>query len=225
MAGLSRNPDQLLVDFPRMKLRRVTYRYRGELKRKVEMGDIASSTAARRMSSVVALYRWLINEGLFIPENAPWEERTFNLRMLNSHGQSLNSVINSADLRISSNRPKTPFDGLIEDGGKLRPLPVCEQKILVQAAATLGNGEMYLLLLFMLLTGARVQTAGTLRVGDFTEENVKFSQGVHEGLQIYKLRTGPGTGIYTKRDKQGILHVPLFLFQLLRTYAVSERAH
>jgi hypothetical protein len=56
------NPNQLLFDFPKIRGRRVTYRYRGALKLKIGAEEIAQSTAKRRMGTVVSFYRWLIDE-------------------------------------------------------------------------------------------------------------------------------------------------------------------
>ena len=71
----SPDPDGLLLDFPRMKLRRCTYRYSGYLKQQVFAKEVAQGTAKRRMATVVAFYRWLVKEEIFEPENDPWEER------------------------------------------------------------------------------------------------------------------------------------------------------
>jgi integrase len=39
-----------------------------------------------------------------------------------------------------------------------------------------------------------------------------------------RLPVGPGTGIDTKWDKQMVLHIPIWLYRMLRTYAHSDRA-
>jgi integrase len=201
------DPDELFIAFPKMRLRRVTYRYRGHLKREVETSNVASSTAARRMSSVVSFYRWLINEEIIRPENDPWEERTYNL-----------------SLQIKSEQAEDPFDDTIVDEGKLRPLPPREQDWVMRAADACGNGEMYFMLLFMMLTGARVQTAGTLRIRDFQPGKSAFSKSLSRNGEVYKLKVGPGTGIDTKRDKNGVLQVPRELYEALCIYAQSDRS-
>ena len=61
----STNPDDLLLDFPKMKLRRCTYRYNGYLKQQMFAKEIAPGTAKRRMATVIAFYRWLIAEEVF----------------------------------------------------------------------------------------------------------------------------------------------------------------
>lgn len=217
------DPDELLVSFPSMKLRRVTYRYRGSLKIKVDAGEIAVSTAKRRMGTVVAFYRWMIDEKLFEPASSPWDEQTYSLGIKNSHGRVFRKTVQSTDLQFKTSTADDPFSGAIQDDGKLRPLSAEEQGWVMEAADELGNGEMYLLLLFMLATGARLQTAATLRVRHFTRP-VTFSRALSGGGDVVKLRAGPGTGIDTKRDRLGILQIPRSLFEALRTYAQSDRA-
>ena len=89
---------------------------------------------------------------------------------------------------------------------------------------SIGNPEMYLIFLFMIATGARIQTATTLRVQHFTSERPVFFNALSGGGSVYKLHCGPGTGIDTKNDKQGVLQVPEPLYRALRTYALSARA-
>lgn len=48
------NSEQLIFDFRKFKLRRVTYRYCGALNRKIAAGEVAASTANRRMGTVDA---------------------------------------------------------------------------------------------------------------------------------------------------------------------------
>lgn len=218
------NPDELLLNFPKMKQRRPTYRYHGFLKQKIYAREIAANTAQRRMSTVVAFYRWMIEEKLFEPDNDPWQEKTYQLFFKNRQGFSVTKKVASTDVRIAAPKTDDPLDGAIQDGGKLRPLPENEQRWVLEAAEALGNGEMYLILLFMILTGARIQSAGTLRVRHFAQPKVVFSKALAGDSEVFKLRAGPGTGIDTKYDKNFVLQVPRALYELLNTYALSERS-
>lgn len=218
------NPDELLFDFPKLKLRRPTYRYRGFIQQQIYAQEISPSTAKRRMSTVVSFYRWLIENKFFEPEHPPWEERTFQLVFKNTAGFSVSKPVTSTDVAIRTPKSEDPFEGTIQDGGKLRPLTEDEQQGVVEAADALGNTEMYLIQLFMLLTGARIQTACTLRVRHFTQEVVKFSKALGGDGEVFKLKAGPGTGIDTKGDKNGVLQVPRALYEALHTYALSARA-
>lgn len=217
------DPDGLLISFPVMKLRRVTYRYRGSLKIKIEAGEIAVSTAKRRIGTVVGFYRWMIDEKLFEPTSPPWDEQTYSLGIKNSYGRVLRKTVRGTDLKFKTSIADDPFSGVIQDEGRLRPLSAEEQRWVMEAANALGNGEMYFLLLFMLATGARLQTAATLRLRHFTRP-VTFSRALAGGGEVVKLRAGPGTGIDTKRDRLGVLQIPRSLFEALQTYAQSDRA-
>lgn len=218
------DPNSLVTCFPKMKLRRVTYRYRGALKQMIEAGDIAASTAKRRMGTVVQFYRWMIEEKVFAPENDPWEERTYSLTFKGTFGAQFTKKVLSTDLALPALANTDPFDGTIYDEGKLRPLSMDEQKWILQASSSLGNPEMSLLLLVMLLTGARIQTASTLRVGQFAKYPVALSQGVNGNGLVYKLNAGPGTGIDTKGGKRGVLHFPAPLYEALHIYNSSIRS-
>jgi integrase len=218
------NPNGLLFSFPKLILSRVTYRYRSNLKKKVEIGEIAASTAKRRMTTVVSFYRWMIKEEFFQPAHDPWQERTYGLTLTNIYGGSVRKTVSSTDLQILASKADDPLDDTIQDEGKLRPLPLEEQKWVMEAADALGNGEMYLFILFMILTGARIQTVGTLRVRHFMQDNPAFSSGIAGQGQVFKLKTGPGTGIDTKKNKNKILQIPKSLYEALHVYATSDRA-
>lgn len=216
--------DDLLLKFPKMKQQRPTYRYNGFLRRKIYAGEISPTTGNRHMGTVVAFYRWMMDEKLFEPENEPWQERSYRLALKNAKGFSVTKRVASTDVRIATPKTDDPFDGFIQDGGKLRPLPENEQRWVMEAADALGNPEMYLFLLFMILTGARIQTVGTLRVRHFTQDKVAFSRALSGDGEVFKLKIGPGTGIDTKNDKNMVLQVPRSLYETLRAYALSARA-
>jgi len=132
--------------------------------------------------------------------------------------------VTSTDLQILASKADDPLDDTIQDDGKLRPLLLEEQKWVMEAADALGNGEMYLFILFMLLTGARIQTVGTLRVRHFIQANPAFSNGIAGQGQVFKLKAGPGTGIDTKRNKNKTLQIPNLLYEALHVYVTSDRA-
>jgi integrase len=70
---------------------------------------------------------------------------------------------------------------------------------------------------FMLMTGARIQTALTLRVS-------RFEQEILGPLSEVRISVGPGSGIDTKSDKRFTLFIPLILYDRIRIYARSDRA-
>lgn len=218
------HPDELLFHFPKNKLNRATYRYRGHLMQKIYARELAPATAKRRMSAVISLYRWMVEENLFEPDFPPWQEREYLLSFKNTQGFSMMKSVASTDISIKAPKSDDPFDGAIQDGGKLRPLSAEEQQWVMEATRALGNTEMQLLLLFMLLTGARIQTACTLRVRHFTGLNPHFSKALSGKHEVFKLQVGPKAGIDTKNDKAMVLQVPRPLYEVMRSYAQSNRA-
>lgn len=219
-----RSSDDLMYSFPQMKLDRVTYRYYGFLKTEVFAGSIASETANHRMLTVIDFYRFLEHSGCFVPDHPAWAERRVRLSFKTDYGAVINRSVTTTDLRIRTPKASDAFRNMILDGGQLRPLTQQEQGWLMEALKAMGNPEMYLLCLFMLATGARVQTACTLRLGHFEHLHQVFKSEASGGREVVKLKCGPGTLIDTKNDKHGLLQVPISLFEALHTYAQSERA-
>lgn len=217
-------PEELMFNFPRIKLRRPTYRYHGFLEKQKYAQEISPRTAQRRMGTVIALYRWLVDNKFFEPEYPLWEERAYKLYCKNVEGFSISKSVMTTDVSIKVAKAKDPFDGTIQDGGELRPLMGEEQQWVLDAAYAKGNAEAYLLQLLMLGTGARIQSACTMRVRHVTDDKPKFSKALGGDGEVFRLRAGPGTGIDTKGNKSGVLQIPRPLYEILRTYARSERA-
>lgn len=203
--------------FPQHKLRRPTYRFHGYLKNLIFEGRIAASTAKRRMGAVIGFYRWLMAEKIFSPAFPLWQEKDHYLTFKDAQGFSVGMTVKSTDVSIQTPQQDDPFDGTIDDGGKLRPLPLNEQKWLVEALAHLGNPEMTLMHAFMMATGARIQTVLTMRV---RHAQLELPDSVTE----LRFPVGPGTGVDTKYDKLMTLHIPRWLYERLRVYSMSERA-
>jgi len=207
------NPELLLFNFPKAKLRRTTYRYRGFLQKQIQAREIGTGTAKRRMATVIRFYMWLVTNHYFTPEFPTWDD-----------GRQLSKIIVSTDLRIPDPKPEDDFDGAIQDGGKLRPLNRDEQEWVLEAAEAKGNSECLLLQLFMLSTGARIESACTLRARHFADVLPHYSKNPVGPGEVLRLKAGPGTGIETKNNKLGTFQIPRTLYELLYTYTHSERA-
>lgn len=203
--------------FPRRRLLRPTYRYRAYLQQRIMAGEIAPTTARRRMASVIGFYRWLSAENVFVPDNPPWEEHDVYIQLTDKVGFRRSKVVVTTDVSVRVPVQNDPYTGAIEDGGKLRPLPIHEQQHLLDALLDLGNTEMTLIHMLALFTGARIQTALTLRVRQFQSE-------LPPGIKEFRLPVGPGTSIDTKNGKRMVLHIPAWLYEKLRIYAASPRA-
>lgn len=206
------------TNFPAQKQSRPTYRYNGHLRLSVEAGEIASTTAKRRMSSVISFYRWLSEEGVLTLAHAPWKESDRFVQIKDGRGLEFTKKIKTTDVSIKIPRQDDPYEGTIDDGGKLRPLTTEEQNWLIEALTVHQNTEMTLIHLFGLLTGARIQTILTFRVrhtmlelDEMTGDTIRFP-------------VGPGTGVDTKLNKQLVLHIPIQFYRALATYASSQRS-
>ncbi|ALX12004.1 hypothetical protein P350_10850 [Burkholderia cepacia JBK9] len=222
LAAYRRFLDESKLDwmvFPRNKFERPTYRYHGHLKLAVEAGKLAASTAKRRMGNVIAFYTWLRkSERVFEPEHEPWKESDRYIDLTSGKGFRMSKRVTTTDISIAISKQDDPYDGVIEDGGKLRPLPTEEQEWLVDALLAIDNTEMTLIHLFSMLTGARIQSVLTCRV---KHALLPYNERTMSEVRI---PAGLGTGIDTKFDKNIVLHVPIWFQKLLRIYAFSERA-
>jgi hypothetical protein len=206
------------LTFPANKRQRPTYRYSASIRLAVQAGELSPGVARRRMGAVVRFYRWLMAEAGFKPANAPWVESGRFIEFRDQKGFSSTIEVKTTDLSISGRRADDPWDDHIQDGGRLRPLPSSEQSVLLESLATLGNSEMTLVHLFALLTGARIQTVLTVRA-----KHVMRKPGEFHGGDI-RLACGLGTGIDTKGDVKGVLHLPRGFYERLYIYVHSDRA-
>jgi Site-specific recombinase XerD len=206
------------LTFPANKRQRPTYRYSASIRLAVQAGELSPGVARRRMGAVVRFYRWLMAEAGFKPANAPWVESGRFIEFRDQKGFSSTIEVKATDLSISGRRADDPWDDHIQDGGRLRPLPSSEQSVLLESLATLGNSEMTLVHLFALLTGARIQTVLTVRA-----KHVMRKPGEFHGGDI-RLACGLGTGIDTKGDVKGVLHLPRGFYERLYIYVHSDRA-
>lgn len=203
------------------KYARPTYLYRNHLHTQVNAGELKQSTASRRMSTVISFYRFLMRTSRmqFSPANPPWVDRDVSIEYRDTKGFRQVASVKTTDVSIKENKRQDGMAETIDDGGKLRPLPVAEQQALVAALKELGNIEYSLMHYTALLTGAREMTVLTLRLRDVIRPASKIPQWPH------KIRCGPGTGIDTKGDVSGVfLAMPRVLYEMMHAYAVSERA-
>ncbi len=204
-------------EFPKRKLLRPTYRYRNSLVLSVQAGDLSSTTASRRVSSILGFYRWIIGETAITLSNPPWDEHDAYISINDRYGSAKSKKVAATDIAIKSPKFDDPYSDSINDAGELRPLPLDEQVELIRILARLGNVEMTLIHLISLFTGARIQTVLTLRDRHFTESRLSSGNEV-------RIKVGPSTMVDTKNGKRMVLRFPVWLFNKLRVYISSERA-
>lgn len=203
------------------KYARPTYQYRNHLHDLLNAGELKKSTASRRMSTVISWYRFLMRNPRmnFNPANDPWVDTQLGIEYQDDKGFNQVVSVTTTDVSIKSTPRQDPWDETIQDGGKLRPLPVEEQKAVVKALQQLGNREYELMHYTAVLTGAREMTVLTLRFRDVMQPAEQIPQWSH------KILCGPGTGIDTKGDVPNVyLSIPRELYTQLHAYAVSDRA-
>ena len=203
--------------FPIQKAARPTYRFNGHLKYLIADEEIAASTARRRMGNVIGFHRWLISEGVLIPQHPPWKESDRYVEFKDHRGFEHTKKVITTDVSIKVATQRNPYAETIEDGGRLRPLLLNEQEWVMDALFSAGNTEMTLIHLFGFLTGARIQTILTFRLRHVTPSLV-------EKQSELRIPVGPGTGIDTKNNKRLVLHIPAWFYEMLHTYAQSARA-
>lgn len=220
LAAFRRFVDEEDIDWtvsPRPKHARPTYRYRGSLMVKVAAGEVAPSTARRRMQTLIGFYRWLVTENRLNPQYPLWNEKDVYIQFTSKVGERLSKVVKSTDVGIRVNTQDDPYDGAIKDGGRLKPLAIEEQERLIETLVEIGNTEMTLIHLVALFTGARLQTLLTMKV---RHVHVELPSGANEVPMV----CGPGTGIDTKHGKHLTLFFPRWLYEKLRIYSYSDRA-
>lgn len=225
LAAFCRFLDDEAIDwriFPDQKLSRPTYRYSAYLSRAVNSGEIAGTSAKRRMSSVIAFYKWMKSDGMFLPKNLAWRDSDVFLKLTGTYGFEYTKKVRTTDVSIKVAKQDDPFDGMINDGGRLRPLPMNEQLWVIEALMAQGNTVMTLIHLLALFTGARIQTVLTFRLRNLHA----LSDAQLNAAPSTEIRcpVGPGTGIDTKNDKRMSLHIPLWVYRMLLTYAASDQA-
>ncbi|MGQ7936924.1 site-specific integrase [Paraburkholderia sp. D1E] len=206
------------LSFGPRKFNRPTYLYSAELKHLIRKKKIAVSMAKRRMATVIRFYNWLIASKVLVAENPPWVESGVAVVFKDDFGADRSKTVTTTDVSIKVPKAKDPWEELIDDGGKLRPLPMTEQRAILESLTDLGNTEITLIHLLALLTGGREQTVLTFRV-----KHVKTPPHEINGNEV-RILCGPGTGIDTKKNKAGTLHVPMYLYERLHVYVNSPRA-
>jgi integrase len=202
------------TEIPKRKFNRPTYQYRAHLQDLISSGHVSSSTASRRMSSIINFYRWLAKQHDCHFEYSPWSEKDMYIRFSDHAGFTQMKKIKTTDLKVNVQRQSCRKH--IQDGGKLRPLDKAEQERILKALVSINNPEMKLAFLIALTTGARIQTVFTLKRKDFLTD-------LKDKEHSFTLKVGRGTGIDTKYEKQMCIYIPNWLHKLIKTYSLSER--
>lgn len=196
---------------------RPTYLFRAYLKRLIVANKLKPSTANRRISRIVELYRWLEDRDIFKSEFPLWRDKLGQINFTNSYGVTKVKPVVSTDLSIKKGSISN-FGKYIVDGEKLKPLNVNEQKLLIDVLNDLNNIEMKLIFLLALFTGARMQSILTLRLSNFDKvvSEDEFSE--------VRLAIGGDSLVETKYNKKLVIYMPTWLYRKIKIYINSPRA-
>lgn len=198
--------------------------------------DLSPNVISRKLSRVVAFYRYLQENENIIFEASLWEEKEARILIQSHSGQSFLKKVTTTDVQQVAGKNKNTnkgFDGVIIDGGELTPLSMDQQKILFQSLKNIGNTEMTLSFLIALCTGARIQSVFTLRKIHFRydplpdQKEVIIYAGSWAPNQIIpndNMGTTYARDIDTKNGKRLKIYFPTWLYKKVQTYINSERA-
>lgn len=197
--------------FPIRVSERAIVQFRGALKRQIDDGSLASSTARSRMNAVIQFYRHAEAHDFVEPDTPMWRERSVVMPFYDAAGFKRTMTRVGTDLSI----PNRKRPGVrLEDG--LLPLSEEHMVRLLQYTEKHESRELHLLLTTGFFVGARLETITTLRI-----ENLEQAYPDPTTRGFHLLRVGPGTGVATKFDVEGALLVPDFLLVALKKHAYS----
>jgi hypothetical protein len=127
------------TEIPKRKFNRPTYQYRAHLQDLISSGHVSSSTASRRMSSIINFYRWLAKQHDCHFEYSPWSEKDMYIRFSDHAGFTQMKKIKTTDLKVNVQRQGESCRKHIQDGGKLRPLDKAEQERILKALVSINS--------------------------------------------------------------------------------------
>lgn len=201
--------------FPNRESERCLTRFRGALIRARDAGELAPSTASKRMAIVVRFYRWLRATGLLSTEWPMWSERQIGIRLTDPFGFERTIRVNSTDLSI----PNRAITGAIQLEEGLMPLTVKGMHQLQDFADANGSEELALMLRIGFGTGLRLGSILDLKIKTLENAVVDPIAGWH------RVAVGPAARppVRTKFGVSGMVPIPLDLLMRLREYGSSVR--
>ncbi|SOU05658.1 site-specific integrase [Xanthomonas arboricola] len=201
--------------FPVREAERCLTRYRGALIDSIDRGEMASSTAAHRMRTVVRFYRWLVATSLLSPAWPMWRERSFGVRIADTFGLERSVRVQSTDLSI----PNRARLGERLEGG-LTPVSATDRDRIITFAADSASEELYWLLRLGFRTGMRLGTLVDLRLGTLDR-----AVAAPHAPGWYRIAIGPGAHppVATKFGVTGQAWIAQEELDGLRIYATSVR--
>lgn len=208
------------LDFSKFdEMARPTYRYNASLWNDIHLGRKSLNYASLLMSNVVRFYKGLASYGIieYGTLDLAWTKREFLIRVLGNDATYRNLAISTTDLNIKTRKNPVP-DGYVADGEALRPLTTPEEQTIFSALRK-SKRTYYLMFKFARLTGARIQTVGTMTYEAL--ESARFDKIFNR----YVLIVGDGRNtVNTKYDKRQVLYFSAVFMRELKDHWNSESA-
>ena len=198
-------------------------RFRRELHTKIKLGGSAKYSK-QKIGCIVKFYRFLVDNLGYNFKSCPWWEDVQGSKYhRTNNGIGINVEYTSSTVQqirlppLQTNEEDT-LEGVVKDEGEtLRPLPENETRLVIKALHDIGNIEMTLIHYIVLFTGARIQTACTLRQIDFSRIPKKEEQEI-------VIQAGPGGLADSKGNRPFMVKFPVVIYNMIRTYIRSDRA-
>ncbi|MEO8644745.1 site-specific integrase [Pseudomonas sp.] len=210
---LEENRD--FLDFTGYRFELPTYIYKEKYNLPIKKQQISASTANVKIRTVVRFYTDLIDHRGFSPQKQPWKVKRIKIIYEDVYGYERSKYVSYTDLTYPIAHQENTGE-YINDGGKLIPLIKSEQLVLLTSLMQIGNPEMILVFTIALVTGMRIQTILTLRVGS-------IKSGDSTSFDLIPIRAGRGTLVDTKRNKPIVVLMPSWLHHKLTVYLNSDR--
>lgn len=203
--------------FPARASERCLLRFRGDLVRARDRGEIAPSTASIRMAAVVRFYRWLRATGLLTTSWPIWTERKIEVRLTDVFGFEHTLRVTSTDLAIPN---RTVAGGIrLEDG--VTPLTTEGMRQIRRFADENATVELALMLRIGFETGLRLGSILNLKVAT-------LDLAVHDCVapsSWHRISVGPAAKppVDTKGGVSGMVPIPNELLTDLKAYVATTR--
>lgn len=203
--------------FPPRESERCLLRFRGDLVRARDRGEIAPSTASIRIAAVVRFYRWLLTTNLLTVPWPLWKEKKIGIRLVDAFGFEHTLRVTSTDLAI----PNRQVAGTINLESGVMPLTTRGMRQVREYADEHASAELALMLRIGFETGLRLGSILDLKVGT-------LEQAVPDAIapsSWYRISIGPGARppVRTKGSVSGMVPIPSQLLSDLRAYVTSVR--
>lgn len=202
-------------EFPIRKADRCLIRYRGELIKLRNRGELAPSTATEYMRTCIMFYRWARNKGFLSDVESIWGDKLYTIKYFDKVGFERTVSGITADISIPNRRRI----GEILEGGLL-PVSAQDRDLILDFVKNNCSIELYLMLSLGFFTGMRLGSICDLKI-----QNLENAVPDPHAIGLLRLAIGPGASppVQTKLSVTGHIWIPLSLRDHLLEYTKSIR--